>query len=60
MTKSEIMNCASILAAGIIAGGKNESCIGAEEAVGLMNQIADLIESEGKSEKKDALDKWIK
>lgn len=43
MSKAEIMNCAAILAAGIIASGKCESCIGAEEAVALMNEIADAI-----------------
>lgn len=42
MTSSEVMQCAAILAAGILSGRKPETETSAEEAVALMKEIADL------------------
>ena len=46
MTKSEIMNCAAILAAGIMANDSSRTVYSAESAVQLMNQVAALIQSD--------------
>lgn len=46
MTKPEIMNCAAILAAGIIANGNHGLIYNADTAVYLMNEIAAKIENQ--------------
>lgn len=58
MTKSEIMNCAAILAAGIIASEKREPSVNADEAVGLMEQIAAVIADHQKEANSETLKKW--
>ena len=54
MTKTEIMNCAAILAAGIIASEKREPSVSADEAVALMEQIAAVISDH----QKNAAENW--
>lgn len=48
MTKSEIMNCAAILAAGIMANDNSKMVYTADSAVELMRRIAVRIELEDK------------
>lgn len=48
MTSSEVMQCAAILAAGILSGRKPENEASAEEAVALMKEIADRIKADSK------------
>lgn len=43
MTESEIMNCAAILAAGILARNQDKTATTPEEAVNLMEEIAEVI-----------------
>lgn len=60
MTKFEIMNCAAILAAGMMADNTNNLCYTAEQAVDLMEQIAAVIAERQKDEKRSNLEKWVK
>ena len=52
MTKSEVMNCAAILAAGIMANQHKINVYDAYSAVELMDQIAEVI---SKQEKEDEI-----
>lgn len=48
MTNSDVMQCAAILAAGILSARKQESETSAEEAVALMKEIANKISESNK------------
>jgi hypothetical protein len=48
------MNCAAVLAAGIIASEKREPSVSADEAVALMEQIAAVISDQ----QKKSAEKW--
>lgn len=60
MNKSEIMNCAAILAAGIIANDKSETRIGADAAVDLMEEIAAVITERQKDVNRTSIENWVK
>lgn len=60
MTNPEILKCAAILAAGMIASEKREPSVSADEAVALMKQIAAVISDQQKGKNKEILESWTK
>lgn len=58
MTESEIMQCAAILASGIIANGNGKERVLPNEAVDLMEQIAAVLTNRQKNtQQKD--EEWL-
>lgn len=58
MNESEIMHCAAILAAGIIAHDKEDRTVIPEETVELMEQIAEVM-TKSQREKLHSGKEWI-
>lgn len=58
MNNAEIMNCAAILAAGIISSGTHGLIYNADTAVELMNTIAAEIENQQSKEQRKG-EEWL-
>lgn len=58
MTESEIMQCAAILASGIIANGKGYGRVLPNEAVDLMEQIAAVMADRRKDTQQEN-EEWL-
>ena len=53
MTKAEIMNCAAILAAGVMANRDKQPVYGPDDAVTLMEEIAEVLQKRTAEEERE-------